>query len=641
MVGDTPEDAGRLSTGSAVADVAAGVAALEAGLLSAPGRQSSPDEWLELVGGCQELVNRITAVQDVAITRAVRFESVWAEDGTPTWVEHGPGRVALGAVDLVAARTGTSHHQAERRVEQAVRLTGREPRDADDAARPERTGLEGLHQAMREGVLDGYRAAVVAYELEGCPADVAGAVVEALGSHLASEPAAGLRRRTRRILVRISPDLLRQRVERARARTGLQRWADEPGVDVWHGRFPTEDSAAAWAAVDALARRYVTDGVRDTIEQARGKALTDLVTQQADVEVSVLLTVPAEVAPTGLPAAADDSSSVGVPPTTESEAIDDGVPETAPRTPPRAHTVGGAPAEGHLADSPAATGEGASVEVARAGHEVAREGSAPAASVEAARAGHEAAREGSALAASADVSRRRAADRGSEIVQAHGSRPSEPVLVRADWLARHTAAAAKAVCDQASGARTDPDGTLSTDAYRPGERLTALVRARDGRCRFPGCSVAARLCDVDHVRPWPAGPTAAFNLISLCRRHHRTKQAPGWWLRLRPDATAEWADPTGAVRITEPLDALEAVVLPAVVLPAAAEPAPRTADIRELPSSLEEQLDWTLHQHGVVLRQGCRHHLPPPGPLVGRELTSAHPNLPTGPDAAAHDPPPF
>ena len=553
MVGDTPEDAGRLSTGSAVADVAAGVAALEAGLLSAPGRQSSPDEWLELVGGCQELVNRITAVQDVAITRAVRFESVWAEDGTPTWVEHGPGRVALGAVDLVAARTGTSHHQAERRVEQAVRLTGREPRDADDAARPERTGLEGLHQAMREGVLDGYRAAVVAYELAGCPADVAGAVVEALGSHLASEPAAGLRRRTRRILVRISPDLLRQRVERARARTGLQRWADEPGVDVWHGRFPTEDSAAAWAAVDALARRYVTDGVRDTIEQARGKALTDLVTQQADVEVSVLLTVPAEVAPTGLPAA----------------------------------------------------------------------------------------REGSVPAASADVSRRRAADRGSEIVQAHGSRPSEPVLVRADWLARHTAAVAEAVCDPASGARTDPDGTLSTDAYRPGERLTALVRARDGRCRFPGCSVAARLCDVDHVRPWPAGPTAAFNLISLCRRHHRTKQAPGWWLRLRPDATAEWADPTGAVRITEPLDALEAVVLPAVVLPAAAEPAPRTADIRELPSSLEEKLDWTLRQHGVVLRQGCRHHLPPPGPLVGRELTSAHPNLPTGPDAAAHDPPPF
>jgi hypothetical protein len=239
------------------------------------------------------------------------------------------------------------------------------------------------------------------------------------------------------------------------------------------------------------------------------------------------------------------------------------------------------------------------------------------------------------------VSRRRAADRGSEIVQAHGSRPSEPVLVRADWLARHTAAVAEAVCDPASGARTDPDGTLSTDAYRPGERLTALVRARDGRCRFPGCSVAARLCDVDHVRPWPAGPTAAFNLISLCRRHHRTKQAPGWWLRLRPDATAEWADPTGAVRITEPLDALEAVVLPAVVLPAAAEPAPRTADIRELPSGLEEQLDWTLHQHGVVLRQGCRHHLPPPGPLVGRELTSAHPNLPTGPDAAAHDPPPF
>ena len=100
-------------------------------------------------------------------------------------------------------------------------------------------------------------------------------------------------------------------------------------------------------------------------------------------------------------------------------------------------------------------------------------------------------------------------------------------------------------CDPLTGARLDPDDHLATDAYRPGTQLTALVKARDGRCRFPGCSIAARFCDLDHVRPWPTGPTTATNLLTLCRRHHRIKQAPGWRVHLAPDATTTWTDPTG------------------------------------------------------------------------------------------------
>ena len=104
-------------------------------------------------------------------------------------------------------------------------------------------------------------------------------------------------------------------------------------------------------------------------------------------------------------------------------------------------------------------------------------------------------------------------------------------------------------------------------SYRPGRRLAALVRARDGRCRFPGCSVAARFCDLDHVRPWPTGPTTPANLTCLCRRHHRVKQRPGWSVRLHPDARAVWTDPTGRVRTTWPRDLLDAVVLPATADP--------------------------------------------------------------------------
>ena len=155
-----------------------------------------------------------------------------------------------------------------------------------------------------------------------------------------------------------------------------------------------------------------------------------------------------------------------------------------------------------------------------------------------------------------------------------GARPSEPLLVPRRWLRELIADGSAAgpstsshgppvvaPCDPLTGARLDPDGRHATDAYRPGAALAALVRARDGRCRFPGCSVAARFCDLDHVRPWPAGRTAGEQLLTLCRRHHRVKQRPGWRLRLDADATATWTDPTGRVRTTLPLDALEVVVL--------------------------------------------------------------------------------
>ncbi|MGB7818743.1 MAG: HNH endonuclease signature motif containing protein [Ornithinibacter sp.] len=87
------------------------------------------------------------------------------------------------------------------------------------------------------------------------------------------------------------------------------------------------------------------------------------------------------------------------------------------------------------------------------------------------------------------------------------------------------------------------------------------MRARDRRCRFPGCWVAGVFCDLDHVRPWPAGRTTALNLICLCRRHHRIKQRPGWRVTLADDGTATWTDPTGRTRTTAPVDAPVVAVL--------------------------------------------------------------------------------
>jgi hypothetical protein len=60
---------------------------------------------------------------------------------------------------------------------------------------------------------------------------------------------------------------------------------------------------------------------------------------------------------------------------------------------------------------------------------------------------------------------------------------------------------------------------------------TALRRAlmlRDGGCRFPGCT-EHRFVDAHHVIFWSrGGPTALWNLIMICRRHHRLVHEGGY-----------------------------------------------------------------------------------------------------------------
>jgi hypothetical protein len=51
-----------------------------------------------------------------------------------------------------------------------------------------------------------------------------------------------------------------------------------------------------------------------------------------------------------------------------------------------------------------------------------------------------------------------------------------------------------------------------TDGYSPSAALDRFVRARDRRCRFPGCRARAQRCDLDHNQPWPAGTTSEDNI---------------------------------------------------------------------------------------------------------------------------------
>ena len=83
-------------------------------------------------------------------------------------------------------------------------------------------------------------------------------------------------------------------------------------------------------------------------------------------------------------------------------------------------------------------------------------------------------------------------------------------------------------------------------------RFNRHVRTRDVTCRFPGCTVPARECDLDHLIPFPQGPTNAANLHALCRRHHQLKHDDNWTVEPLPNSGLRWTSPLGTTRDTWP-----------------------------------------------------------------------------------------
>ena len=87
---------------------------------------------------------------------------------------------------------------------------------------------------------------------------------------------------------------------------------------------------------------------------------------------------------------------------------------------------------------------------------------------------------------------------------------------------------------------------LAVDRYRPSDHLKRVLRVRDEHCRFPGCRMPTRRCDIDHtIAAEHDGPTELGNLAHLCRRHHTLKHHSAWRVRQTPDGVLHWTSPTG------------------------------------------------------------------------------------------------
>jgi hypothetical protein len=120
---------------------------------------------------------------------------------------------------------------------------------------------------------------------------------------------------------------------------------------------------------------------------------------------------------------------------------------------------------------------------------------------------------------------------------------------------------------------------LSADCYTPTRAMAEHVRALDGTCRAPGCQVPAERCDLDHITPWPAGPTRVTNLQALSRGCHHPKTSGAWTARRdhhpaagpddrdrggggRGSGATRWTTLTGREYVTYPKDWREALTDP-------------------------------------------------------------------------------
>jgi hypothetical protein len=143
----------------------------------------------------------------------------------------------------------------------------------------------------------------------------------------------------------------------------------------------------------------------------------------------------------------------------------------------------------------------------------------------------------------ARTARPRKRSKETESAELAGYGPIPDSLARMLLMDRHASVLvtgiSQPVCDH-SGGYAIPDG------------LVSAVLALHPRCAFPGCTISSHRADLDHVVPYPTGPTCACNLVPLCRSHHRLKTNGGWRLVLRPGRLAAWRSPLGRRYIVHP-----------------------------------------------------------------------------------------
>ncbi|PYG01587.1 protein of unknown function [Georgenia satyanarayanai] len=477
---------------------------------------------VEMVAGYQRLASWATA-------RATELSGVVA--ARPGINPHHPlpgGKIAADcAAAELAPRLGLTRFAARRMV---------------GDARLFRDKLDQTAEALRRGLLDPAKAAVLTRHLADQPADVAWEVQRAVLPDAVHQTPTQLRRAVEKAIIAIDPSRAIQRHQSARA----QRRVDHPrplpdGMASIHALLPATDAAGLDLALEAAARSAKASGDGRTIDQLRADVLA-LMGHTALEQGYVGLpeagdTDAAPAAEAGGGDAQVDDADDGVPAApsaaTDLQPVSDylrmlhmpvgtiggkravirvDVPLSVLVLPPE--TQGAFPAFGECLDH--LTGEADEAAGASPAHDP--PGGSP-----------------------ADEPAEDPPLPLAEVAELEGYGPITPDVARA--LAMSADTWQRIVTDPLSGEVLDVGRTR----YRPPAALAEFVRARDRSCVIPGCSTPAHSCDLDHVVPFPEGPTSAFNLGAGCRPDHLVKTLGQFRLEHLGGGTFRWTTPSGHV----------------------------------------------------------------------------------------------
>ncbi|WP_396121702.1 HNH endonuclease signature motif containing protein [Corynebacterium sp. p3-SID1241] len=84
--------------------------------------------------------------------------------------------------------------------------------------------------------------------------------------------------------------------------------------------------------------------------------------------------------------------------------------------------------------------------------------------------------------------------------------------------------------------------------------MRAFTQGRDATCRWPGCTVPATRCQLDHrIEYHLGGPTSPDNLVNLCQHHHNIKTDRRICYILDPiTGTIAWLHHDGTYQLDHP-----------------------------------------------------------------------------------------
>lgn len=480
--------------------------------LAPGGPWASEEDRVALVQGAQTAVGAIHAAQTAWIARFAGLTIVDNDTTGFEQVDRGVGFVDEFASDTLAPMLGMSHGAASTKVVRAAKLA------AD---------LPVTLAALAAGELDIFRAQCIAEELADADHDVCAVVEQMVHPKITGDTPMKARNRVRRALAEIDPELVRERAARAKLdRFVSTRASHLPGLTEWYAQLPAEDSAKAWAAIDALAHQKLNDDPTKTLSQHRADALVDLILGNATIEAHVTIAIPI----TGEASAAEATDSADVTGGADAGDVAGGADAAG-----AADIAGGADAAGGAGTSETSTP---------------RTGAALGVTGEAGATGE--LEPGTLDELWAILSPHAPTGTGVEI-PGIGVIPAPLALTLAASLG---ARVTRMLVDPETGTTVETSAT----SYRPSAAIARHVRLRDGTCRFPNCARRAERCEIDHVVPWPGGPTSVANLLCLCKHHHRLKHSTRWRPILQRDGTVIWTSPYGEEFITRPIDHRELAI---------------------------------------------------------------------------------